>query len=149
VAVFRSLQAFDHSYSQASGQVGVFTVGFLSTTPAWIPEYVDIGCPERQVLVLATTTFHLLAVSGFGPGFITDGGKGSEDSVLVKGGCHADSLGKDGGIAATSHSVQGFVPPAELGYSKPGYWSRLVLHEGYFFFQGETTKEVLGTLFVR
>ena len=48
-----TLQTTYYGQSHLGGQVGVFTVGLLSASPAGITEDVDVGCPERQALILS------------------------------------------------------------------------------------------------
>jgi len=149
VAVIRPLNAFNDSDPKACGQVRVFAVGFLATSPAWIPENIDVGRPECQVLVLAPFVFHLFVVGGFRSGLVADGREGSENGVFIKGGGHTDGLRKNSGVSAACDTMQGFVPPTKRWYAQSGDWLRIILHEGYFFFQAETIQKVLSTNLVR
>ena len=110
VAPVAPLQAFDEGHSQATGEVGVFAVGFMAAPPARVAEDVDVRAPEGQSqahdAVVQTARRVVL-----GAGFV---GYGLPDPVHERGipRCRqTDGLGKDSGLAGTGHSVQALVPP--------------------------------------
>ena len=45
--ISHALQAAHYGESHHRGKVGVFAVGFLSASPAWVTEDIDVRCPER------------------------------------------------------------------------------------------------------
>ena len=54
--IANTLQSTYYGQSHLRGQIGIFAVGLLSTSPARIAEDVDVGCPERQTLVAFNVT---------------------------------------------------------------------------------------------
>ena len=48
---FRSLQAAYHCHTHLPCEVRIFSVSFLSPSPARITEDVDIGCPHGEPLI--------------------------------------------------------------------------------------------------
>ena len=65
LGILWALQATHHLGAHDARQVGVFTVGLLSTPPTWVAEDVHVGRPHREaveLLVLATAPLHALVV---------------------------------------------------------------------------------------
>jgi len=125
--IFRivALQARNESHAHSGGKKGIFTVGFLSSSPARIAEYVDIGRPEIQTLVdVSPSLADGLVV--LGSGFLTDGGCHLVNQWRVKGGRKADGFRKDGRRSRTGDAVQRFAPPVVLGHLQTGKGARLV-----------------------
>ena len=48
VAWIVPLHAPDESNADFAGEVRVFAISLLPTSPAWIPQNIDVGCPEVQ-----------------------------------------------------------------------------------------------------
>lgn len=46
-----SLQALHIRFAVFGGKIRVLAVGLVSTSPSWITENVDVGCPEGKSLV--------------------------------------------------------------------------------------------------
>ena len=46
-----SLQTIHHGKSHPRSKIRVLAVGFLSTSPSWVTEYIDVRSPEAQTLV--------------------------------------------------------------------------------------------------
>ena len=52
LGIVGALQATHHGHAHPRRQVGVFAIGLLSAPPPWVTEDVDVGCPEREALIL-------------------------------------------------------------------------------------------------
>ena len=66
LTVFRSLQTTHNRRSHHSRQIGIFTVGFLSTSPSWVAKNIHIGCPNRQTMelfILASVPYSMMILS--------------------------------------------------------------------------------------
>ena len=109
-----ALQATDEGHTQPGGQVRVFAVGFLSTSPARVTEDVDIGTPEGESLVNAP-----IFVSGLliilSTAFRGDGFRHTLVKILVEDGSKPNGLREHGSRAGTGNAVEGFVPPVVFG----------------------------------
>src|SRR5215472_6024358 len=71
--VFRivALQAGDESNTDATGEKGVFAVGFLAASPAWVAKDVDVGRPKGEAKIAARISM-LDSVVVFGARFGRD-----------------------------------------------------------------------------
>ena len=67
-----ALQTANHGQAHLRRQEGVFAVGLLTASPAWVAEDVDIRCPERQALV-ALYLAGTLGLLCFDAGLVADG----------------------------------------------------------------------------
>ena len=99
-----ALQSTDELHAQAGCQVGVFSIGFLTTPPAWVAKDIDIGRPEGQPGVLVSQT----AAEGLvmlGAPFIGNGLGDAVHQFAVPGTGQANRLGEDRGDAGARHTV--------------------------------------------
>ena len=144
--IAHTLQTANNGQSHTAGQIGVFAVGLLSASPAWVTEYVDVWCPERQALIPLDVA-RLLGLLGFGTCLVADGGKHLMQQCVIPRGSHRHRDGEYGGKAVTSYAVQCFVPPLELGDTQSGNGWRCVHHQLGFLFQRQPTQKVVSTLF--
>src|ERR1700691_2352362 len=118
--IFRvfSLHSGDESDSHPSSKIWIFAIGFLTTSPAWIPEYVNVRRPEIQA-------FHNVAAPGkdglvvFRPGLCAYHNCHFVDQRSIKGGSESNRLRKNSGSSGISNSVQGFAPPVVRGHLQP------------------------------
>ena len=125
---FGTLQATHDRHTHLSGEVRVFSVGFLSPAPARVAEDVDVGSPHGESLIAFQTAF-LAEFRGFGAGFVGDCGEYIVEQVIIERGSHADGLREDGGESCTAYSVQRFVPPVVGFYAQPGDGGGGALHQ--------------------
>src|SRR5215472_4994589 len=134
--VFRivALQAGDESNTDAAGEKGIFAVGFLAASPAWVSKDVDVGRPKGEAVVAAGISV-LDSVVVFGACFRRDDVSQVMNKVRVPGGGKADGLRKNGGVPGARNAVQGFVPPVVGGNTKARDCTGDVLHLRSFFFQ--------------
>ena len=139
------MQSTDYGQSHARCQVGVFTVGLLSASPAGVTEDVDVGRPEREALV-ALDIAAVLGLLGLYTGLVADRRKHLVQQLVVPRGSHAHGDGEDGGIAVAAYAVQGFVPPLELGYAEARDSGRGVHHQFHFLVERQPREQVVGTL---
>jgi hypothetical protein len=51
IFIIRSLQPLDKRDSHPAGKKRILTIGFLSPSPSWIPEDIDIGGPESKPVI--------------------------------------------------------------------------------------------------
>ena len=113
-----ALQSAYHGQTHACGEVGVFAVGLLATSPTWITEDVDVRCPERQSAI----AFHLaatLCLHVLGTGLVAHAGKHLVHQRIVERCRHSHGDRVDGGKTVAAHTVQGFVPPFKLRDAQP------------------------------
>ena len=115
LGIFWTLQALYHLCTHDAGQIGVFSVGFLASSPAGITEDIDIRCPHREaveLLVLARATLHTLVVLG------TELSRGHIETLVeevrIPRGSHGYRLRKHGDIALIGSTMKRFTPPEEL-----------------------------------
>ena len=85
----------------------------------------------------------------FDTGFLCRKGEQRVHQRLVKGGRHADGLGKNGGLSVPGYPVQGFIPPVVGGDAQGFHRGGSVPHERGFLFQAEAGDEVPGPLLRR
>ena len=53
-----ALQSFYIRLAAFSGKIGVFTIGLMTSAPAWISENIYIRCPKGKTFVyIPVTTF--------------------------------------------------------------------------------------------
>ena len=67
LGILRTLQTSHHLITHHTGEIGVFTIGFLSSTPSWVTEDVYIWRPFTQtveLLILSRTTQHTFVILG-------------------------------------------------------------------------------------
>ena len=114
-----ALETTHYGQSHLRCQIGVFAVGLLTTPPSGIAEDVDVGRPVRQTLIAldGACTFGLL---GFHACLVADGGEHAVYHRIIPSGSHRHRDGEDGGNTVTAYTMQGFVPPLELGDSQSG-----------------------------
>ena len=113
------MEAADHGKAHLGSEVGVFAIGFLAASPTGITEDVDVGRPEGETLVAldVARAFRLL---GFHAGLVADGGEHLMEQGVVPRGGHTHGDGEDGGKTVAPYTVEGFVPPLELGDAQTG-----------------------------
>ena len=135
--VFGSLESLDDLCSHDAGQVWVFAIRLLSSSPAWVAEDIDIGCPDGEAveLLVFASIEHALIVLGaeLGAGGVED----AVEEVGIEGCCHAHGLGEDGDVAHIGSAVEGFAPPEELLDAHARYGRALVEHEHGFLVERE------------
>ena len=142
-----SLQATHKGYAVASRQKRIFAVGFLSTTPAWITENIDIGRPDGQpakFLGTAPTFSNGLVVLGTSLGGNGIGHALDEFGIPCRS--ETDGLRKYGGDAISRHAVQRLVPPIILGDVETGNGRARHHQLGDFFFHGEAADQIVHAL---
>ena len=78
-------------HTKHSIHIGVFTAGFLSTTPSWVTENVHIGTPESKfgiAWVVSHTHRHIeyivVRTIPVGTGFIRDSGEYVVEKLCIK-----------------------------------------------------------------
>jgi len=136
VARVVALEAGDEGYTEAAGEEGIFTVGFLAASPARIAKDVDVGRPEGEAVVAAGIVVGDGVVK-FGAGFGGNGVGYAVEEVGVPSSSEADGLRENGGGAGTGDAVEAFVPPVVGGDVEAGDGGGDVLHLGDFFVEGE------------
>jgi hypothetical protein len=97
-----ALDALNEGCAQRGGEKGIFAVGLLAASPAWVAEDVDVGGPEGEAGV--TRRIAIAMRIEFGASL---GGDGFTDCVEQRGvprGSEADGLGEDGGVAVRRRS---------------------------------------------
>ena len=104
-------------HTEHSVQVGVFTAGLLSASPAWVTEDIDIRAPEGE-LGVAGIVGHahghiedvVVRTVPVGAGLVGDRGEHFIHLLRIEGGSHANRLGIDG-VASLAHTMAGLAPP--------------------------------------
>ena len=118
-AIRHALQPPHHGEAHPGCQVGVFAVGLLSASPAWVAEDVDVGCPEGEALV-ALDVAGAFGLTGLYAGLVADGSEDAVEKGIVKRSRHAHCDGEYGGEAVAADPVESLVPPLELGNAQAG-----------------------------
>ena len=115
LSVLRTLQTFHHLCSHDTGQIRIFTIGFLSPTPTGVAENVHVRRPYREAVelfVLTTAPLHTLIV------LCTKLGRGHVETFVeqvgIKRCCHCHRFREHGDIALVCSTVQRLTPPEEL-----------------------------------
>ena len=123
-----TLQATYDGKTHLRREIGILAVGLLPAPPSGIAENIDVGRPEREALVTLDVA-RTLGLLRFHTGLIADSRKDLVQQGIVPGGCHTHGDGEDGGKAITPYTVQGFVPPLELGDAQARDGGRGVHHQ--------------------
>ena len=140
-----TLHRFDEGYSDSRCKVGVFAVGFLTASPAWVAEDVDVRRPEVEASI-DTVIAVGDCIGVLGAGFGRDDGGLTVDEVGVPGGGHANSLREDSCVTVAGDSVERFAPPVIFRDIKAGNGDGVILHLRDFFFEGHAGDKVIDTL---
>ena len=143
-----SLQTTHNGKSHLGGEIGVFTISFLSTPPTRVTEDVDVGCPEGEALILSDAPV-LTGYVVLGTCFIAGSRKGSFHQCVIPSGSESHSDGIDRRRAATNYAVQGFVPLIEGWDAEAVNGWRRVFHQLRLLLEGEATQQVFGSCFSR
>ena len=113
------LQPLDEGQSHARGQVRIFPVGLLPSSPSRIAKDIDVRRPHRQSLVPDARPVPSLVLVVFRAELGADGVGIVEQQGIVEASSHADRLRKDRRHAGTRHPVQSLVPPVVFRDPQP------------------------------
>src|SRR5690606_1004213 len=112
LAIFRvvTLQTFHKFDAHKRGEKWIFTIGFLTSTPARVAKNIDIGRPKCQPLIALTqapeSKFMVLCAR-----FITDDCRYFAHQFFIETGSKPDGLRKNSCGARARDTVQRLVPP--------------------------------------
>ena len=130
VAVVISLHTQYGLYTQHRIHIGILATGFLTTSPAWVAEDVDIWTPERQLRItriVGHTLWHVeqlrvVVVSAVpvGTGLVAHLREDVVHQLRIEGCRHTDGLWIDG-IATLTHAMTGLAPPVVAGNAETIY----------------------------
>ena len=140
------MQTFDKGHAHFSGQIGIFAVGFMTTSPAGVPKDIDVGGPGGEPLIdLCPAKFLVFIV--LGPHFI-----GNRHSHLVhqrgvKAGSHGNGLGEYRSGSGSGHAVERLVPPVVFRNSQPFNGRSVEFHLSAFFRQCHLRDQLFGAFF--
>ena len=146
----RSLQSAHHLCAHHGGQIGVFAIGLLATSPARVAEDVHVRCPYAQaveLLVFALQVVHAVVIlrTKLGAGHVEH----PIHHVRVPRCRHCDGFGKHRYVSHVGGAVKGFAPPEEFLDAQSGNGGTLVEHQLRFLFERQSLTEVDGSLMCR
>jgi hypothetical protein len=141
-----ALESLDKSNPQRGGEVGVFTISFLTSAPARVTENVDVRRPNSEAGVNLADAL-LSSFVMFGPGFIGDGRGNLMEQLRVPGSGQTDSLGKHRRYPSPAQAMQPFIPPVVLGHIQVLNSRRIKEHLGDFFCQRHFRNQVVNASF--
>ena len=110
-----ALESANEGLAHLRGQEGIFAVGLLPASPAWVAEDVDVGGPVGESEVLPTGRTASACVVVFGTALVCDGACDSAHQGGIEGRGKADGLRKYGCSACPRHAMQSLVPPVAGG----------------------------------
>ena len=105
-----ALNAPDKTHAKTPGQIRIFPIGFLSTTPATITENIDIRRPQCEALINIIVAFSPAGIelcACFGGDDISD----LLHLISVKHCRHCDCLWKHRRRSCTRDAVESLIPP--------------------------------------
>ena len=138
-----SLQSADKTNTQSAGQIGIFSVGFMTSAPPRIAENINVRTPDSQSLINIPVTVAALSVV-FCARFIGNHACYLFLQFFIKHGSQTDRLREYGGGTCAGHTVQRFVPPVIGGNSQPVDGRRVIFQLGSFFLQRHPADEFPG-----
>src|SRR5690606_554614 len=121
------LQAFYKLNPHNTCQKWIFTVSFLSTSPARIAENIHVRRPKSQALITAT----LISADKFvvlRSTLITNSGSNVKHQCGVKSSGKAYRLREYCGAPRTSYAMERLIPPLVLRHINMGDLSRSIHH---------------------
>src|SRR5260370_4065072 len=140
-----ALQAGNESHADATGEVGIFAISFLTEYPAGIAKNIDIGRPEGEAEIASGVSV-LDSIVVFGAGF---GGDHLGDPMNQVGGPSSgktDGLRKNSCISGARDAVQAFVPPVVCGNAEARNCRSNILHLRNLFFEGHARDKIVNAL---
>ena len=146
----RTLQATYNGRTHLGCQIGILTIGLLSTSPSWIAEDVDVRCPIGQAAVdltrLATLQVFVKERTSLRRGDVAH----LLQSLRIERSRHTDGLRKDCYLLfRTSYPMQRLVPPVIGRNTQPGHSGCLMFHQLNLLLQRQAGDNVLDTNFQR
>lgn len=113
-----SLQAFDKTYSEPGSQVRIFSIGFMSASPARITENIDIRRPDRKTFVdiaVAVLCKFVMLCALLGRNNL----RRTLYRILIEHGRKRNCLREHGRHAGACRTVQTLVPPVIRRNTEP------------------------------
>src|SRR5688572_24994956 len=86
-----TLQSVDECHTETAGEVRIFSVSLLATSPAWIAKDIDVWRPERQTVKPIVVTTSLCFVI-LGAPLVRDHRGDAIHQWRIKGGSESDRL---------------------------------------------------------
>ena len=127
-------------------QIGVLTACFLTASPAWVTEDVDVWTPEGEFWVAWIVNhshwhvkqFGIVVVSAIpvGARLIRHLRENIVEQLGIECSSHSDGLWIDG-IAALSHTMTSLAPPVVAGNTQAVDRNRLVHHQPHLLLRCE------------
>ena len=157
VLIVVALHAQHGLYTQYGIQIGVLAAGFLSTSPTWIAEDVNVRAPECKLRVTRIVGYThgyvkqlriiVVGTVPVGTGFVGHLRENIVEQLRIKGCCHADGLWINR-IAILTHTMTSLAPPVVARDAQTVDRDRLVHHQSHLLLGCEQTQQVLNALFV-
>ena len=144
-SILGSLQASHHTLAHHSRQVRVFAVGLLSAPPSRVAEDVDVGCPEREVLVHLALSAEAMRMIVLDACLVADSREDAFHKHRVERRSHCHRDGEHRGVAVAAHAMQRLAPPLEDRHIEAFYGAGMVHHQSHLLLQRQPLAEVLGT----
>ena len=141
VAPMVALQPPHHRHAELARQVRVLAKRLLSAAPSRVAEYVDIGRPEGEALVLSAPPRGDRRVV-LGPRLVGNHARDAPHEGAIPCGAQPDHLREDGGPPVAADTVAGFVPPVVGGHAQAADRVVLMQHLVDLFLQGEPSHEI-------
>ena len=144
-----ALQAGYKCDAHLGGEERVFTVGFLTASPARIAKNIDVRRPYRQTVVPVAVAQLLHALRIFGAKFSGDHIRVFVKQVGIERRRQPNRLREHSRVAFARHPVKAFAPPVVARDSQPGNCRSGVHHLTNFFFQLQAGHKILHPLLKR
>ena len=145
-AALRALQTTNHGTPHHRRQVGVLTIGLLTTTPPGVTEDVHIRSPYRQAIELLSTLILTGTLVILSAELCTRGVEHTLQQLRIERRSHTDRLRKHRHIAHVRSTMERLAPPEKLLDAKPLYGRTLVQHQHGLLLKRQTGAQILGAL---
>src|SRR5262249_59389091 len=116
-----TLKTFYELNTHSRGQIRIFAIGLLTSSPSRISEDVDIGTPECQSFVssvIALTNRVVILCARFGGDHI----RNAMHQISIPGSSESAGLREAGRDTSARDPVEAFIPPIESRDVQP--WNR-------------------------